>query len=144
ALRALAAMLLLAALAACSDAPADPPARPNVVWIVADDMGFEIGAFGDPLARTPSLDRLASEGVRYTNAFATSGVCSPSRAALITGLFQTSFGAHHMRSIEGGYKPVPPPDVRTFTEYLRAAGYYTSSLGKLDYQFSDPFGGAPR
>ncbi len=131
-------------LPGCSDAP--PPAagaRPNIVWIVADDMGLEIGAYGDPLARTPNLDRLAAEGVRYTNAFATAGVCSPSRAALITGMYATSIGAHHMRSIEGGYQPVPPPEVKTFTEYLRAAGYWTSSRGKLDYQLSDVLGGAP-
>ncbi len=131
--------------AACADAPTnDPPAaRPNVLWIVADDMSFEIGAFGDRLARTPNLDRLAREGVRYPNAFATAGVCSPSRAALMTGMYATSIGAHHMRSIVGGYHPVPPPDVKTFTEHLRAAGYYASSLGKLDYQFSGVLDGAP-
>jgi N-sulfoglucosamine sulfohydrolase len=70
-------------------------------------------------------------------------VFAPSRAALVTGLYATSFGAQHMRSLNGGYQPVPPPDVKTFTEYLRAAGYYTSSSGKLDYQFSGVFDGAP-
>lgn len=132
------------ALGGCgSDDTAAPSARPNVLWIVADDMGAEIGAFGDPLARTPNLDRLAAEGVRYPNAFATSGVCAPSRASLMTGMYATSIGAHHMRSITGGYQPVPPPAVKTFTEYLRAAGYYTSSTGKLDYQFTGAFDGAP-
>jgi arylsulfatase A-like enzyme len=135
------------ALAGCGDRggpSADAPgAQPNVVWIVADDMSFEIGAYGDSLARTPNLDRLAREGTRYTNAFATAGVCAPSRAALLTGLYATSFGAQHMRSPQGGYQPVPPPEVKTFTEYLRAAGYYTSSTGKLDYQFSGIFDGAP-
>ena len=134
-------------LVACSDgsdAPFEAPeVRPNVVWIVADDMGFEIGAFGDPVAQTPNLDRLAREGVRYTNAFATAGVCAPSRAALITGMYATSIGAHHMRSLQSGYQPVPSSDVKTFTEYLRAAGYYTSSLGKLDYQFSGVVNEAP-
>jgi len=138
------AALLAIVFAGCSDAPsAASAARPNVVWIVADDMGLEVGALGDPLARTPHLDRLAAEGVRYVNAFATSGVCSPSRAALITGMYATSIGAHHMRSIVGGYQPVPPPEVKTFTEHLRAAGYWTSSRGKLDYQFSDVASGAP-
>lgn len=143
--RALALLVAAVLASACSDAPqgASSTARPNVLWIVADDMSFEIGAYGDPLARTPSLDRLASEGVRYTSAFATAGVCAPSRAALITGMYATSIGAHHMRSIIGGYYPVPPPEVKTFTEYLRAAGYYTSSQGKLDYQFSDTLSGAP-
>ena len=143
--RILVALLLCIAAAACSDAGSDGTAvRPNVLWIVADDMNFEIGAYGDPLARTPNLDRLASEGVRYTSAFSTSGVCAPSRVALITGTFATTLGAHHMRSLDGGYQPVPPPEVKTFTEPLRAAGYYTSSLTKLDYQFSGFVGGAPR
>jgi arylsulfatase A-like enzyme len=138
-------VLAAAATTACSDAPPTPGSfeRPNVVWIVADDMSLEVGAWGDPVARTPNLDRLASEGTRYTNAFATSGVCGPSRAALITGMYATSIGAHHMRSLDRGYQPVPPPDVKTFTEYLRAAGYYTSNANKLDYQFSGIGDGAP-
>jgi arylsulfatase A-like enzyme len=143
--RTLAIAVLAGVLAGCGDAPERSAAtsRPNVLWIVADDMGFEIGAFGDPLARTPNLDRLAREGVRYRNAFATSGVCAPSRAALFTGMYATAIGAHHMRSTGGGYQPVPPPWVKTFTEYLRAAGYYASSQGKLDYQFSGVLDGAP-
>lgn len=138
--------VLLAALCACGGPDDDGVTeieRPNIVWIVAEDMGLEIGAYGDPLARTPRLDGLAAEGVRYTNAFATSGVCAPSRAALITGMYATSIGAHHMRSLQGGYQPVPLPQVKTFTEHLRAAGYYTSNLGKTDYQFSGPIGDAP-
>lgn len=137
-------LLLAMLLAACSDAPSSAPtARPNVLWIVADDMSFELGAFGDGVARTPNLDRLAREGVRYPNAFATAGVCSPSRAALMTGMYATSIGAQHMRSINEGYYPVPPPGVKTFTEHLRAAGYWTSSQGKLDYQFTEVFDHAP-
>jgi len=141
-------LLLLIAAPACSNGSRDgntPDAgeRPNIVWIVAEDMSFEIAALGDPVARTPNIDRLAAEGVTYTNAFATSGVCAPSRAALITGQYATSIGAHHMRSLDGGYQPVPPPEVKTFTEYLRAAGYYTSNQTKLDYQFSGIFTDAP-
>jgi len=139
------ALLLCVVGAACSGSGGDATAvRPNVLWIVADDMGFEIGAYGDPLARTPNLDRLASEGVRYTNAFATAGVCAPSRATLITGMHATSIGAHHMRSIDAGYYPVPPPEVKAFTEPLRAAGYWASSQTKLDYQFSGIGNDAPR
>lgn len=135
-------LVVFCGLFACGDGGGAPPGRPNVVWIVADDMSFEVGAFGDSVARTPNLDRLAREGVRYTNAFATAGVCAPSRATLITGMYATSIGAQHMRSRQGGYEPVPPPGVKTFTEYLRAAGYYTSSEGKLDYQFSGVLNGA--
>jgi N-sulfoglucosamine sulfohydrolase len=133
---ALAALLATSCGGGSSAPPEAPGARPNFVWIVADDMSHEIGAYGDPLARTPNLDRLAAEGTRYTNAFATAGVCAPSRAALITGMYATSIGAHHMRSLDGGYQPVPPPEVKTFTEHLRRAGYWTSSSGKTDYQFS--------
>lgn len=131
--------------AACSSGNdgGDVAVRPNIVWIVPEDMNFELGAFGDPLARTPNIDRLADEGVRFSNVFATAGTCAPSRAALITGMYATSIGAHHMRSSQGGYQPVPPPEVKTFTEYLRAAGYYTSNTGKLDYQFSGVLRGAP-
>lgn len=140
-------LALCCALVACGDGngtpAAAPESRPNVVWIVAKGIGFEVGAFSDTAARTPNLDCLAREGVRYTNAFASSGVCAPSRAALITGMCATSIGAHPMRSIQGGYMPVPPPEVKIFTEYLRAAGYYTSSHGKLDSQFSDVLNGAP-
>jgi arylsulfatase A-like enzyme len=139
------AVALLAAFCACGDSSDDFDhlERPNIVWIVAEDMNLEIGAFGDPLARTPRLDELAGQGVRYTNAFATAGVCAPARTTLITGMYATSIGAHHMRSSQGGYQPVPPPQVKTFTEHLRAAGYYTSNFGKTDYQFSGPIGAAP-
>src|SRR5690606_33984839 len=139
ALRAVLAAVVLTCAAACSDRDgvSDVASRPNVVWIVADDVSREIGAYGDPLARTPNVDRLAAEGTRFENAFATSGVCAPSRAALITGMYATSIGAHHMRTLDRGYQPVPPPEVKTFTEHLRAAGYWTSNWGKLDYQFSE-------
>jgi arylsulfatase A-like enzyme len=117
--------------------------RPNILWLVAEDMNLELRVYDDPVARTPTLDALAAAGTRFTHAFATSGVCAPARAALITGMYATSIGAHHMRSIEGGYYPVPPPEVKAFPEYLRAAGYYTSNAAKEDYQFSGVFGGGP-
>ena len=123
-----------------------PPARPNIVWISNEDMSPRLGAYGDALARTPVLDRLAKESVRYTHAFTTAPVCAPSRAAIITGMYQTTIGAHHMRTTEdrvpelpGPYLAVPPFYVKAFPEYLRAAGYYTSNRAKTDYQFGVPF-----
>jgi arylsulfatase A-like enzyme len=136
--------LLAAALAfaAAGIARADAAApRPNLLLLVAEDMGPRVGAFGDAVARTPNLDRLASEGVRHPNTFATAGVCAPSRAALITGLHQVALGAQHMRASSrpaGGYRSVPPAGVKAFPERLRAAGYYTFVTEKLDYQFSGP------
>jgi N-sulfoglucosamine sulfohydrolase len=123
-----------------------PPVRPNIIWISNEDMSPHLGAYGDALARTPVLDRLARESIRYTNAFTTAPVCAPSRAAIITGMYQTAIGAHHMRTTEdrvpelpGPYLAVPPFYVKAFPEYLRAAGYYTSNRAKTDYQFGLPF-----
>ena len=120
--------------------------RPNIVWISNEDMSPRLGAYGDALARTPVLDRLARESVRYTHAFTTAPVCAPSRAAIINGMYQTSIGAQHMRTTEdrvpelpGPYLAVPPFYVKAFPEYLRAAGYYTTNRAKTDYQFGVPF-----
>ena len=76
------------------------PPGPNIVWISNEDMSPQLGAYGDKLARTPVLDRLARESIRYTNAFTTAPVCAPSRAAIITGMYQTTLGAQHMRTTE--------------------------------------------
>lgn len=118
---------------------ASAPERPNILLLVAEDLSPRIGAFGDEVAQTPSIDELAQRGVRYTQTFTTSGVCAPSRAALITGVHQGSIGAQHMRTSSrpvGSYKSVPPAEVKAFPELLRAAGYYTFTDLKLDYQFS--------
>ena len=128
-------------------AVADAPARkPNILWISNEDMSPHLGAYGDRTARTPVLDRLARESVRYTRAFTTAPVCAPSRAAIITGMYQAAIGAQHMRTTEdtvpelpGPYLAVPPFYVKAFPEYLRAAGYYTSNRSKTDYQFGTPF-----
>ena len=141
------ALLLIVAMArtaAAQNAPA--PVRPNIVWISNEDMSPHLGVYGDKVARTPVLDRLARESIRYTRAFTTAPVCAPSRAAIITGMYATSIGAQHMRTTEdrvpelpGPYLAVPPHYVKAFPEYLRAAGYYTSNRAKTDYQFGEPF-----
>jgi N-sulfoglucosamine sulfohydrolase len=125
---------------------AQTSSRPNILWISNEDMSPHLGAYGDTLARTPVLDRLAKESIRFTHAFTTAPVCAPSRAAIITGMYQTSIGAQHMRTTEdrvpelpGPYLAVPPFYVKAFPEYLRAAGYYTSNRAKTDYQFGVPF-----
>jgi arylsulfatase A-like enzyme len=122
------------------------PPRPNIVWISNEDMSPRLGAYGDTVARTPVLDGLARESVRYTRAFTTGPVCAPSRAAIITGHYQTTLGAQHMRTttdnvpeLPGPYLAVPPFYVKAFPEYLRAAGYYTTNRSKTDYQFGVPF-----
>ncbi|MGH9659550.1 MAG: sulfatase family protein, partial [Bryobacteraceae bacterium] len=107
--------------------------RPNFLWITTEDMSPDMGCYGDAYARTPNLDRLAAQGARYTRAFTIAGVCAPSRSGIITGMHPTTIGTHHMRS-----KGVPPPEVRCFTEYLRAAGYYCTNNVKTDYNFDPP------
>ncbi len=126
--------LLFSSAIAANDAQ-----RPNILLLMVEDMSPRVGAFGDPVAVTPNLDRLASEGVRFGNVFTAAGVCAPSRAALITGMHPASIGAQHMRTSNnpsGAYKAVPPPEVKAYPELLRAAGYFTFTDNKLDYQFS--------
>lgn len=107
--------------------------RPNIVWIVTEDMSPDMGCYGDKLARTPNLDKLAAEGVRFTNAYSHAGVCAPSRSGLITGVHPTTLGSHHMRS-----KLVQAPP--TFPTYLQKAGYFTAWPGKTDFNFDPPKG----
>ncbi|PYR53640.1 MAG: hypothetical protein DMF91_28035 [Acidobacteria bacterium] len=89
--------------------PARSPVRPNIIWISNEDMSPRLGAYGDSIARTPALDRFARESIRYTSAFTTAPVCAPSRAAIITGMYQTAIGAHHMRTTEDRVPELPGP-----------------------------------
>lgn len=107
--------------------------QPNFLLIYAEDISTDIGPYGDAYPRTPTLDKLATEGRVYRNCFSVSGVCAPSRSGIITGMYPTTIGTHHMRS-----KGVPPPFVKCFTEYLRAAGYYCTNNSKTDYNFDSP------
>ncbi|MFK8019477.1 MAG: sulfatase [Pseudomonadales bacterium] len=136
----MAALRMIGLLLLSNEAIAD--ARPNIVLMMAEDLSSRIGAFGDSVAVTPNIDRLANEGVRYTNVFTTAGVCAPSRAATIMGAHAISFGAQHMRTSGKNYKTVPPPDMKAYPELLRKQGYYTLTDGKLDYQFSGTMSGS--
>ncbi|MEM9158092.1 MAG: sulfatase-like hydrolase/transferase [Verrucomicrobiota bacterium] len=107
--------------------------QPNVLWISCEDISPHLGCYGDPHAITPHLDKLASEGVRFANAFTTSGVCAPCRSGIITGMYQTTLGTQHMRG-----RAKLPPEVKPFSTYLREAGYYCSNNSKEDYQFDTP------
>jgi uncharacterized sulfatase len=107
--------------------------RPNILWIVFEDLSPEIGAYGYPYAVTPHLDAFAKQSVLYTRAYSNGGACAPARSTLITGMYPTSIGTHHMRS-EGK----PPGYVKAFTEYLRDAGYYCSNHAKQDYNWIAP------
>ncbi|MGH0030921.1 MAG: sulfatase family protein [Myxococcota bacterium] len=137
---ALGLLLVLPCVAAPVDAADDTP-RWNLLLLMAEDLSPRLGAYGDPVAHTPNLDRLAREGTRYTRAFTSAGVCAPSRAAILMGVHQNHWGAGHMRASAGGYVAVPPPDWKAFPELLRRAGYHVVNNGKTDYQMSTTLGG---
>ena len=121
------------------------PERPNILWLVTEDMGAYIPPFGDSTIQTPNLSRLAKEGVIYPNLYSTSGVCAPSRAAIATGMYPSSIGANHMRTNSNmdktglpAYEAVPPSQVKMISELLRMEGYYCTNNYKQDYQFKAP------
>lgn len=118
--------------------------RPNILWLVGENIGHDLGCYGAKQVRTPNLDRLAAEGVRFTRVFSTNPACAPSRSAFFTGLYQTSTGTHPMRAHrDDDYRL--PAGVRPVTHWLRDAGYWTANIktagvhnvgtGKLDLNF---------
>ena len=118
---------------------------PNILWIVAEDLSPFFGCYGDTInqGHTPTVDRLAAEGVLFKRAYSVSPVCSSSRSALITGVMQTTTGTHQHRSSrspEGDIVPADlriklPAGMRTIPELMRAQGYFTFNSGKDDYNF---------
>ncbi len=116
-------------------APSGAADRPNILWITCEDSNPHLGSYGDTFAVTPQLDAFARTSVRYTQAFAYTGACSPSRSCLITGVYPLRLGTHQMRS------NIPlPREIKGFPEYLRRAGYFTSNNVKQDYNFVAPSG----
>lgn len=112
--------------------------KPNIIWLVMEDISPDLGSYGNKLVSTPNLDKLADEGMRFTNAYATAPVCSTTRSAFFTGMYQTSIGAYNHRSHhDDGYQL--PKDVKMVTEYLREAGYFSLLMGpkqKTDFNFN--------
>lgn len=133
-----------AALLCANAAGQRPQKQPNILWISTEDMSPHLGCYGDDAARTPNIDKLASQGIRYTNVFTTAAISAPCRAGIITGMYQTSIGCMHMRTTSYRrsadnpiqFTAVPPHYVKTFTEYMRTAGYYCTNNAKTDYQFA--------
>ena len=127
--------------------------RPNIVIIYADDLGYgDLGCYGSPVIRTPHLDKMAAEGLRFTDFYSGAEVCTPSRAALLTGRYALRSGMAGARRVlfpnsKGG---LPPAEV-TLAEALKGAGYATAHIGKwhlgihegsrpLDQGFEETFG----
>ena len=122
----LAALVLSAAAAPLSAAA--PPAR-NVVLLVADDLGFQLGCYGDKHIRTPNIDALAKNGVRFSNAYATVASCSPSRASLYTGLYTHTSGQYGLAHAEHNFHT--RDNVQSLPGSLKKNGYRTGILGKI-------------
>lgn len=138
--------------------------KPNILWIVTEDISPTLAMYGDHIAKTPVLDKLAQGSIIYDNAYSPVGVCAPTRSSIITGMYPTSIGTMHMRTgkdtsgwgkrvyeknpvpkrldIENNeipqYSSVIPSEVKCFTEYLRAVGYFCTNNSKTDYQFASP------
>lgn len=132
-------LLLSVLVAFACGSPIVAADKPNIVFLTCEDTSPNLGCYGDPDAITPNLDRLASQGARFTRAFTHAPVCAPSRSGLITGQYPTTMGSHHMRS-----KLVTAPPM--YTEYLRKAGYTicwptgSGGIGKTDFNFDPPKG----
>ncbi|MBI5775402.1 MAG: sulfatase [Verrucomicrobia bacterium] len=138
-------IILVIALTSLSGTFAHAAARrPNILWLVGENLKLDLGCYGEKLVRTPNLDRLAAEGVRYTRVFSTNPACAPSRSAFFTGMYQTTTDTHPMRSHRSDDFRLPP-GVRPVTHRLRDAGYFTANIktigersvgtGKLDLNF---------
>jgi arylsulfatase A-like enzyme len=108
------------------------PERPNILWITCEDISPYLGSYGCPEARTPNLDRLASEGIRYTKAYANAPVCAVARSTLLTGMYATALGTHNMRC----YTRLPA-SIPAYPKIFREAGYYCTNNAKKDY--NSPF-----
>lgn len=101
--------------------------RPNILWILGDDLGPQLSCYGHPLVRTPNMDRLANEGVRFTRAHTTAPVCSSSRSAFNVGLYQTYTGTQNHRSHRDDNYQLPG-NARLISERLAEAGYFTANV----------------
>lgn len=126
-----------------------PAARPNILWLIAEDFGPHLSCYGTKEVWTPNLDQLAKDGVRYTRFFTTAPVCSPSRSAFMTGMYQTAIGAHNHRSHRDDDYQLPA-GVQLISHRMHEAGYFTANVvempkefgfkgtGKNDWNFTEP------
>ncbi len=119
--------------------------KPNIIWIIVEDMSPHFGYNGETLINTPNVDQLAKDGVVFNRTYVSAPVCSASRSGLITGMYQTSIGAHQHRNYTDAYRASLPEGMKTIPEYFRENGYYVSNQyisgtkwtrkGKEDYNF---------
>ncbi len=131
-------LALLVAVLSGSALSAESRPPTNIVWIIVEDMSANFGCYGEKTIATPNVDRLAREGIRFTNAVVTAPVCSAARSALITGMYQSSIGAHHHRSGRGVEKIRLPDHVRTVPRLFKNAGYLVLNLSIQEFAGPSP------
>jgi uncharacterized sulfatase len=127
------AVLLVVLLVAGESRGSAAAPRPNILWITSEDHGPHLGCYGDAFATTPNIDALAKRGLRYTRVWSNAPVCAAARTTLISGLYATSTGAEHMRSMVAF-----PAGKQMFPQLLRSAGYYCTNNAKEDYNLESP------
>ena len=112
--------------------------QPNILWIFQEDLSPWLGCYGHEVqdGHTPTIDGMASRGVRFSRAFVPAPVCSICRSAIITGAFQFRFGAHEHRSRRGEAELPLPKNMKTIPELMTEKGYFCFNIGKTDYNFS--------
>lgn len=124
----------------------DQTQKPNILWIVADDLGTDLACYSEPLIKTPNLDKFASQSVKYENCHTVTAVCSPSRSAMVTGMYPVSINCHQHRTRDEAMLPLPE-GVKVVSEFFEAAGYFTfngkvedkTKKGKYDYNFKTDY-----
>jgi len=136
----LGAIIFAACLAGCSSSASDSP--PSIVYIMVDDLGYgDLGCYGSRSNQTPNIDSLAHEGIRFTDFHSNGPMCTPTRAAFITGKYQYRFGEKFERALDGlrHYEEGLPRDTRSIAETLKSAGYATAVYGKWHLGYQPPF-----
>jgi uncharacterized sulfatase len=128
------------ALFAAADTRLSGAAKPNILWIVTEDIGCDMGCYGTKGVHTPNMDELAAEGALYTRAYTTASVCSPSRSSFMTGVYPHQVFSKNMRIRKPLKKKALPEEIDIFTRYLREAGYAIGLCGhgKKDWGFLEP------
>lgn len=131
--RSIACQVLIACLVLLNGHVTNAADKPNLLWIVGENLKLDLECYGAKNVRTPNLNRLADGGVKFTHVFSTSPVCAPSRSAFMTGMYQTTTDMHHMRSHrDDDYRL--PDGVRCITHRLKDAGYLTANVVKIGEQ----------